>query len=175
MTIQSARLRISTPTEPLAPGRGFYQLEEDALYVQIGAFVPQHRFFSYLESEFVSLQFDRNACLIFIEVTLPRRGWKVDDKLIMPSAADPADIRWLDFRETIREPRLTTNKTQTRLRLQFTHNSPSRSFHIADNVILQADNNDHLAAIWIDDIEDDLAGQEIAAFRKQLLRRHRSA
>ena len=175
MTIQSARLRISTPTEPTAPGRGFYQLEEDALYVQIGDFAPQHRFFSYLESEFVSLQFDHNALLIFIEVTLPRRRWKVDDKLIMPSAADQADIRWLEFRETIREPKLTTNKTQTRLRLQFTHNSPSRNFYIADHVILQADNKDHLAAIWIDDIEDDLAGQEIAAFRKQFLRRHQPA
>ena len=175
MTIQSARLRISTPTEPTAPGRGFYQLEEDALYVQIGAFAPQHRFFSYLESEFVSLQFDHNALLIFIEVTLPRRRWEVADELIMPSVADPADIRWLEFRETIREPRLTTNKTQTRLRLQFTHNSPSRSFYIADHVILQADNSDHLVAIWIDNIEDDLAGQEIAAFRKQHLRRHQSA
>ncbi|MCK4460719.1 MAG: hypothetical protein KAW46_02890 [candidate division Zixibacteria bacterium] len=175
MTIQSARLRISTPTEPIAPGRGFYQLEEDALYVQIGAFAPQHRFFSYLESEFVSLQFDRNARLIFIEVTLPRRGWKVDNELIMPSMAELADIRWLDFREAISEPQLTTNKTQTRLHLQFTHNSPWRSFHISDNVILQTDDNDHLAAIWIDDIEDDLAGQEIAAFRKQLLRRHQSA
>lgn len=175
MTIQSARLRISTPTEPTAPGRGFYQLEEDALYVQIGALAPQHRFFSYLDSEFVSLQFDHNALLIFIEVTLPRRRWEVANELIIPSVVESADIRWLEFRETIREPRLTTNKTQTRLRLQFTHNAPSRSFYIADHVILQADNNDHLAAIWIDDIEDDLAGQEIAAFRKQLLRRHQSA
>ncbi len=166
MTIQSARLRISTPTEPLMPGRGFYQLEEDALYVQIGPFAPQQRFFSYLESSSVSLEFDRNARLIFIEVTRPRRNWAVSDKLVFPSEVEPADLRWLDFRETMPEPQLTSNAIKTLLHLRFGERPPARGFRVADCVIVQADSDDCLSDIWVDRIEDDLAGQEIAAFRK---------
>ncbi len=36
-TIESIALKIDTPTGEITPGRGFYQLEEDALYVQVGA------------------------------------------------------------------------------------------------------------------------------------------
>jgi hypothetical protein len=164
--IQSARLRISAPTEPIPLGRGFYQLEEDTLYVQIGPFAPQRRFFSYLEADSLSLQFDRIARLIFIEVSRPRRSWEVDRSLTRPSRAEIADLRWLDFRETIREPLITTDLSRTLLRLRFSPTSPSRSFHLADHILLQVDDRNRLSAIWIDEIEDDLAGREIAGFRK---------
>jgi len=168
--IQSARLRISAPTEPIAPGRGFYQLEEDALYVQIGPFAPQRRFFSYLEAVSVGLQFDRSARLIFVEVNRPRHSWEVDERLAMPSLAEMADLRWLDFRETIPEPRITADSSRTLLRLQFNCGFPSRSFYLAEHVILQVDDDDRLSAIWTDEIEDDLAGCEIAHFRKSCRR-----
>jgi len=168
--IQSARLRISTPTEPISPGRGFYQLEEDALYIQIGLFDPDRRFFSYLESASVGLEFDRSARLIFIEVNQPRRFWEVEDSLAMPVAAEVKDIRWLDFRETIAEPQLTCNSLRTLLRLRFHNGRPWRNYYLADHVIMQVDEQDRLSAIWTDEIEDDLAGREIASFRKRCRR-----
>lgn len=170
MTLATTRLEISTPTEPIAPGRGFYQLEEDALYVQIGLFDPGCRFFSYLESESVQLELDRQARLIFIEVTRPRRHWEVADDLQFPRLAEMADLRWLDFRESMQEPRLATNYSRTLLHLQYRTHLPTRGFFLTENVIAEVDSADRLAAIWINNIEDDLAGREIASYRKRCRR-----
>lgn len=171
MTLAAAKLRISTPIEPIAPGRGFYQLEEDALFVQIGLFDPSHRFFSYLESETVHLELDRRARLIFVEVSQPRRHWEVSDDLEFPTEAEQVDLHWLDFRTTIKEPCLITNQSRTQLQIQFSTHWPTRNFYLTRNVIAQVDSADRLAAIWIDSIEDDLAGREIASFRKRCRRK----
>jgi hypothetical protein len=170
VALKTATLRISTPTEPIAPGRGFYQLEEDALYVQIGLFDPLYRFFSYIESELVHLELDRQARLIFIEVTQPRRHWEVSDNLQFPQVAEMADLRWLDFRTTIQEPQLATDHTRTLLYVQFSPPTTTRNFYLTPNVIAQVDSTDHLVSIWINNIKDDLAGREIASFRKRCRR-----
>jgi len=162
------QLRISTPTEPTAPGRGFYQLEEDALYVQVGPFIPDRAFYSYLESDTVRFDLDRHGRLIFVEVTVPRRQWPVTDELILPPRVEPASIRWLDFRNTIPSPVLLTDRRRTRLLLRFLDTPPVRTLHAADSVFLQVDSDSNLTSVWICDIIDDLAGQEIAAYRKAL-------
>ncbi len=168
MTLNSITLRISTPTEPTPPGRGFYQLEEDALFVQIGAFSRDRKFFSYLESDHLRLDLDRQGRLIFIEVNLPRRRWTKNVDLTMPDNPQLADIRWLDFRQPIAEPVFLCNRNQTRLLIQFAAKPATRSFLVGDRVILEADADNHLASIWVDGIEDDLAGREISTFRKRL-------
>ena len=104
MTVERIRLRIATPIEPVMPGRGFYQLEEDALYVQVGLFSSGRRFYSFLESSNVLFDFDRLGRLIFMEVRVPRRRWEVDTTLEVPAIVQPADIRWLNFRDTIDHP-----------------------------------------------------------------------
>ena len=52
-------LKINSPTGPLRAGRGFYQLEDEALFVQIGLFTEKRHFFNYLEND--RLLFDINA------------------------------------------------------------------------------------------------------------------
>jgi hypothetical protein len=168
MTLRALQLRISTPTEPIPHGRGFYQLEEDTLYVQVGAFDLVRRFYSYLESDTLKLQFDRSGRLIFFALSVARRHWPVDEMLTLPDSAGTADVRWLDFRERIAEPTLQTNPRRTLLHLRFSDCSPYRTVHLADKVLLQADKNDRLVALWVDEVTDDLAGQEIAFFRKRL-------
>ena len=166
MAINTAKLRISTPTEPIPPGRGFYQLEEESLYVQVGIFTRNRRFFSYLQSDEVSLDFDREGRLIFIEVAVPRRSWQVTPRLQKPSRAEIADIRWLDFRESIATPSLQTPADRSALRLRFSNRTPTQNYFLAESVILQVCENNLLGAIWVDDIVDDMAGREIASFRK---------
>jgi hypothetical protein len=168
MTSRSLQLRISTPTEPAPPGRGFYQLEEDALYVQIGAFEPSRRFYSFLDSDHLNLQMDKTGRLIFFALSLPRRHWPVNDSLIIPDSNGTADVRWLDFRQHIATPTIHTNPRRTLVCLRFEDRAPYRTISLATHVLLQADSCDRLAALWVDDITDDLAGQEIATFRKQL-------
>jgi hypothetical protein len=49
---------------------------------------------------------------------------------------------------------------------------------VAEQVFISADQDSRLAAVMINDIEDDLAGQQIAAYRhkvnRKLSRAHRS-
>ncbi len=168
MAITLPKLRISTPTEPILPGRGFYQLEEDSLYVQVGFFSGTRHFFSFLESSHVRFEIDSHGHLIFIEYSLPRRQWRVAEPFSHPQVVEPADIRWLDFREQITEPTPLTNTLRTDLLLQFQECEQTWNYYLGDSVVLQVDNRDNLAGIWISGIIDDLAGQEISFFRKKL-------
>lgn len=159
-------LRITTPTRATEPGRGFYQLEEDALYVQIGSFSSDRKYFSYLESETVRLDLDRSGKLMFIEVSTARRNWPVEKELTPPVNVEPAEIHWLDFRSTIPSPTFSTNPARTMLSLAFSNDERSHSYHLAESVLIDVTEHNRLKAIWITDIIDDLAGAEIAAFRK---------
>ena len=164
-TIESIALKVDTPTGEVTPGRGFYQLEEEALYVQVGEYSKRRRFFNYLESDWVRFDIDKYGRLIFIEVSLPRRRWELSTQISPPTIAEPADVRWLDFRSRIAEPRLQTNKRQTHLLIDFMSHHSWRWFTLAEKVFVQTDHEHRLAAVMVIDIEDDLAGEQIAAFR----------
>ena len=170
MTLKAIKLQIQTPTGPLLPGRGFYQLEEDALYVQIAPFSQEFRFYSFLESEQVHFDLDKQGRLLFFELTLPRRRWKTDDNFALPENAEPADIRWLDFRDTFKNPRITANARKTAVKLTFADSDPSATYLLGDEVYLQTDHDGRLVALYVNDIIDDIAGQEIAAFRHAILK-----
>ena len=165
--IESIALKIDAPTGPPAPGRGFYQLEEDALYVPVGEQTRRRRFFSWLESERVRFDIDKSGRLMLLEVDCPRRQWDVDSNLSGPSLAEPADIRWLDFRSFIPDPDLLTNSERTVLQLRFHTGDSWRWQALAQDVLIQTDRDLNLAAVMVTGIEDDLAGRRIAAFRKR--------
>jgi hypothetical protein len=164
-------VRIDPPSGPLLPGRGFYQLEEDALFVQISLFTPSRRFFSYIESEYVRFDLDKNGRLLFIEVNMPRRHWETVRGLSWPVTDTLADIRWPDFRTRMKEPRFRTNRRRSLLHIDFGTSGSVRRFLLADNVAIDIAPDNTLAAVWIDDIEDDMAGRCIAGFRKYARRR----
>lgn len=167
MTVGSIRLNISTPTEPVPSGRGFYQIEEESLFVQVGQFTNHRRFYSYLEATGLTLEFDRCGRLIFVEVNLPRNQWRVQQNLTAPVAAEPADIRWLDFRETIPQPVLYTNQERDILKLSFASSNRTLSHYLADSVIVQTSPSSMLTALWVTNIAVDKAGKLIGAFRQQ--------
>lgn len=169
-TLETISLKINAPTGETLPGRGFYQLEEDALYVPVGGHNPERRFFSYLESKQVRFDIDRSGSLILIEIDFARRHWTVDDSLKAPSIIEPADIRWLDFRCMTPDPKLITNPQRSLLLIQFVPNQTCQWYSLAENVLAQSDSNGHLNALMITTIEDDLAGRQIAAFRKLISR-----
>jgi hypothetical protein len=168
VTAKPLKLRISTPTEPIVPGRGFYQLEEESLYVQIGPFDQRRKYFSALESPTTRLEFDRNGRLIFIELLVPRRQWTVDDSITPPKIVEPADIRWLDFRQAIADPVIATVPDRSQVRFVFRPDGSPRNFYLAESVIAQVTSDDALSSLWVVDIVDDLAGEEISAFRKAM-------
>jgi hypothetical protein len=163
MAIESIKVRVSTPTEHLLLGRGFYQVDDGTLFVQIGPFQHSRHFFSYLESESVRIDIDREGRPIFIEVGLPRQRFQ------MPPAVEAADLRFTDFRKTIGQPTLLASPNRSSLLIRFDRSSRSRCYHLADSVIAQLSDDGELMAIWVMDIVDDFAGQQLAAFRKSQL------
>jgi hypothetical protein len=167
--LEAIALKIETPTDQLRPGRGFYQLEEDALYVPIGPGHDYRRYFSYLESETVRFDIDRSGRLMLFEVDFPRRRWRVEENLPVPTIAEAADVRWLDFRSRIEAPELITNRRRTRLQLRFSPHGSWRWYALAESVFVQVDQEHRMVSIMVTEIEDDLAGRRIAAFRKSLI------
>jgi len=149
------------------PGRGFYQLEEDALYVPIGPFGVDRHFFSFLESASTRLEFDRSGRLIFIEIRTPRRQWPTEPAFDAPERVETADVRWLEFREQFEPPQLVADDDKNRLVLRFGERDVDRCYYVADGVVAGIDPDNCLAALWVSGISDDLAGREIAEFRKQ--------
>ena len=158
---------ISPPTRTKQPGRGFYQLEEDSLYVPIGAYSSDRRFFSSIESETVRLDMDKNGELLFIEISLPRKKWKVEPTLAVPNHASPADLRWLDFRAEFDSPPVFTNSDRSVVGVKFSPEEPAVAYRLAESVIAETTDKLHVCRLWIIDIVDDVGGREIAAFRKQ--------
>ncbi len=161
-------LRINTPAEVLPSGRGFYQLEEEELYFPIEYPNQRVRFFSFLDSETVSLHLDKSGQLIFVELTLPRRRWKYKEHLIAPEKAKPADIRFLDFRKSMTAPEIFCDKTRETLMFRFLKSPSVNNFRLAENLIVQVNEKNNLVALWLSNIVDDIAGREISAWRRTL-------
>jgi hypothetical protein len=166
MPSTSLRLRIAPSEQPEPSGQGFYQLEEDALYVQIGEFDNSHRFFSFIDGDKLRMDIDREGRLLFVELGVPRRNWPVDPNLAAPLPYLSRDVRWLDFRGTIPRPVISASPSRTVMRLGFSDASPVQTIALASAVFLQVDREQSAVALWVTKIGDDLAGREIAAFRR---------
>ncbi|MBK7140902.1 MAG: hypothetical protein IPH75_02335 [bacterium] len=162
------RLRISAPTDLFLQGRGFYQLEEDSLYLQLETVTEKGHFFSYLEAPNCRLDFDIAGRLLFLEINAARHTWHVIDNLDLPTSIGFADIHCLDFRRQIPDPFLSTTSDRSSLTITFESSPVARAFRLSNSVIIQTTAEDCLRSITITDIVDDLAGQEIAAFRNEL-------
>lgn len=166
-TPTTVNLRISPTSGELVPTGGFYQLEEDVLHVQVGRFESGKRFFSALENDSARLECDQKGRLIFIEVTIPRRRWREDKDFAPPAPQEPADIRFLDFRTTLPELQIYCDKSRKQVCLRFLDKS-LRSIRMGENLTIDIGKDHTLAAIWISDIVNDMAGREIAAFRHKI-------
>ncbi len=152
--------------EYIPSGRGFYQLEEESLYLPVEYPRNQKRFYSYLDSKNLSLHFDRAGRLIFIEVNIPRRRWNVKDNFIAPETAKPNEIRFQDFRKPMVDPEVFCNGNKSNLLILFGNQPARHNIYLAQNQIAQITSSGFLTAIWVTDIIDDMAGREIAAWRR---------
>jgi hypothetical protein len=172
MPVQLLRLNITPPAGPIPRGRGFYQLEEETFYFPVEYKNHTEKFFSYLESETVSLQFDREGRLIFIESPIPRRQWQINNDLVPPEKAKPADIRFLDFRQPFPPPIIYCDQTRETILFRFGQGVSTHNYYLAENLIAQVNDRNLLMAIWAFDISDDLAGRHIARWRKTVRQKH---
>lgn len=168
MANDGIRLRIAAPTDLFLQGRGFYQVEEDSLYVQLQPAETNSRVFSYLESDHLRIDLDQAGRILFIELNVGRHTWAVDENLSLPSSLGYADIRCLEFRKRIELPALASNAERTTLSIIFDPAPVDRSYRIADSVILQTSAGNLFNRIIVTDIVDDLAGREIGAFRQAI-------
>lgn len=168
MPLKALTLKVTTPTEIIPRGRGFYQLEEEELYLPVEYPQGRPRFFSYLESDSVSLHLDNTGRLIFVELYFPRRRWEFKENLIVPEKALAADIRFLDFRKLFESPSIYCDRTRENLMIRFGRGPAATNYFLARNLIGQVNSSNQLVVLWATDITDDLAGRELARWRKSL-------
>ena len=82
-------VKVDAPIGDTPPGRGFYQIEEDSLYVPVGSTEATRKPFSYLDGEYVQMDFDRMGRLMLIEVGLSRRSWQIEFALRLDMTGRP--------------------------------------------------------------------------------------
>ncbi|MCP4705112.1 MAG: hypothetical protein GY865_10920, partial [candidate division Zixibacteria bacterium] len=168
MSITTPEIQTRTPASQkgkIPSGRGFYQLEEESLYLPVEYPSNQKRFYSYLDSDTVSLHFDRAGRLIFIEVNIPRRRWNIKNDFVPPEIADSDEARFLDFRKSLIDPKVFCDKGKKHLLILFDNQPAKHNIYLAKNLIAQVTSSGFLTAIWVTDIIDDMAGQKIASWR----------
>lgn len=164
----SLKVSITTPIQPIPYGCGFYQSEEEVLYVQLGGIFGSQRFFSFIDSPISRFDLDRQGRLLFFELAVPKRKWQIVEEIIIPEKVEPADIRWLNFRKKINEPKLFTDKNHSKLIIKLSDELPEKNYYLSHSIILQVSKTNRASSILITEIVDDIAGQKIAEFRRQL-------
>ena len=156
---------IKTPDGYGAVSRGFYQVEEDSLYVPLH---PAGKFFSYLDSPQATFDIDNAGRLLFLHIHTPREAWDIFDQTKPPVISNPADIRFMDFRNTLPAFRPETAADKSWLRLRFEDSRQTVSYQAAENLIFEITTEATLASIWIMAIDDDRAAQGMARWRKMV-------
>jgi hypothetical protein len=159
----SIRVSVKAPAAVQPVSRGFYQVEEDILYVPV---VPGGKFYSFLDSDGIVLDIDRSGRLLFIQIRIPRHQWHTRKSLRPPAAYTTADVRFLNFRDTLPPVLIETNARTSILRLTFAAEKSSAAFAIADNLLIETTAAQTLKSIWILSLDDDRAAQGMAAWRK---------
>jgi len=164
----SLKVSIATPIQPIPYGCGFYQTEEEALYVQLGGIFGSQRFFSFIDSSISRFDLDRQGRLLFFELACPKRRWQIVKEIMIPEVVEAADIRWLNFRKKIKEPELFAVKNYSKLLIKLSDEDPVNNYYLSHSIILQVSKSSLATRILINEIIDDTAGKKIAEFRRQL-------
>lgn len=175
------KVRIKTPAETKLFGRGFYQVEEDCLYVPL---YPSGTFYSYVDADYkekssktnknaikrirFSFDINRRGRLLFIKVTTPRRFWTNEKELEAPSPIEWADVRFLTFRAQVQTAGIYYSSKQSLVQLKLEDKAVAHTYNIAENIIIGISEDDYLVSVWVHDISDDRAAQQMAAWRKAL-------
>ncbi len=159
------RIFIQSPAEGESFSRAFYQAEEETLIVSL---FPEGKFFSYLDSPQLSFDIDSRGRLLSIQVLVERKSWRTRKNLKPPPAPESADIRFIDFRDQMPEARIESTSDGKLMHIVFIDDHGFKAYRLTDKLKVEVTSDSYLAGIWILDIEDDRAAQELAAWRKQM-------
>ena len=154
--------------QPIPPGMGFYQPEDNTLRVPIGNYDQSKKFFSYVDSPISRFDIDKQGRLVFVELTLPKYRWVVAELPPVSINKYPIEVAWVDFRKDIDSPAVLTDKNRTRMLIRLSNDLPVLNSPLAEFVSLQVSESGNACGILIDAIVDDIAGRRLAGFRRDL-------
>ncbi len=154
---------MSTPARHTCVSRGFYQAEEDLLYVPI---FPAEAFYSYLDSEQLTLDIDNRGRLLLLQVLVPRRQWATTTAF-PPADARPADISFRDFRSQLPSAEFSVNSDNA-LHIAFAGGVETKPYQLTENLLVEVNGDNTLCGFWVLDIVDDRGAQRMARWRKYL-------
>ena len=139
----------------------FYDQETNILSVNILPFEPYD---SYVESEDVRIDTDRNGRPVFIEVSRPQDEWHMESELALPVIGE-AGI--LNLRETVRTfptAEILCDQARKTVCLKFLARKGELVIRLADNMLAEIADG-FLVAIWLADVQTDYAGRRQSQWR----------
>ncbi|MGH8016095.1 MAG: hypothetical protein ACREBV_07890, partial [Candidatus Zixiibacteriota bacterium] len=122
----------------------------------------------FIDSPISRFDLDKEGRLVFFELTLPKRQWKVVDSLEIPNNVEPADVRWLNFRKNIESPDVTTDKSKSQIYLKLSDETPEMNYYLADKVVVRVASYGTACGILVTEVIDDSAGRKFAEFRRRI-------
>ncbi len=156
---------VKTPADLKYVSRGFYQVEEETLYVPI---LPAGRFYSYLDSAELSIDADKSGLPLFFQLHVPRKNWQVRDPLPVPGDPTFAAVHFISFRDTLPASSVMCDRDGSTVRITFFDDGRLTPIAVSDNLIFEITADNYLASIWISGIEDDRAARQMASWRKKI-------
>ncbi len=165
MPLDKINVKIYPLFEKLFKGGGFYQVEESTLHIITSPIKTKNQFFSSLECNNFRIDTDQNGKILFIELHSPKKRWLVTENIKFPRNVNKADIRILDFRRSIANPKLLTNNDNTILKIEWFKEHNVAHYLTASDIVLEVNNNSQLTSIWINNITDDIAGKSLAKLK----------
>lgn len=132
---------------------------------------PTGKFYSYLDSSHMQFDVDRAGRLVFIQILVPRRNWRVRRNLKAPAGLIDADIRFRGFREHLPDAAVITDPKRSLVLLQFKRSRQPISYKLADHLLVDVAPDSTLVGVWVTAIGDDRASRIMAAWRKNI-RKH---
>ncbi|MBU1319113.1 MAG: hypothetical protein KKH67_07945 [candidate division Zixibacteria bacterium] len=150
-------------TNKIPMGRGFYDKYENVLNYVLKT---KGKFDSYVQSEFLSIDLDKDGGLLNVEVALERNLWKVDLALKVPHEIPIKRLKFSDTRLNISGESYLTNEAKDLLLIRFADENHIKTYEIAENLLADVNVVSELAGIWIINLQDDYGFKSEMEYRR---------
>jgi len=163
--VPPVRLKLITPAENHIHSRGFYQEEEESLYVPL---YPGGRFFSYLDGDNIRLDIDNKGRLLFLSLNIPRRRWIKVPRLRFPAVPGSASMKIINFRDRLPRARIYSSLNIQNLHISLFKEPVENTYQLTPSLLIETGTNNNLTGFWIKGVEEDRAALKMAAWRKHM-------
>lgn len=149
------------PRDEIALAAAFYDQETDILSVNVLPFEPYD---SFVESDEVRIDTDRNGRPVFVEIFRPWDKWKIDPELSLPKADFKGAVNFGDTLRRFPSGEIFADRDRKTVCVKFLARRGDQVIRLADNILAETADG-FLVALWLTGIQLDFAGRKQSQWR----------